>query len=156
MAKLVFGLSQSLDGYVDGVAGELELPPPGPMLFRHFYEWVRDLTGSVYGRRIYEVMRYWDEDQPEWDADERAFAEAWRNLIAVGARPMALTDNLNFGNPEKPQAMGELVGAIRGIGEAASALDSRSCRATCRSTTRRWASASRRRRRSAASGSSPT
>ena len=51
MAKLVFGLSQSLDGYVDGVAGELELPPPGPMLFRHFYEWVRDLTGSVYGRR---------------------------------------------------------------------------------------------------------
>ena len=64
MAKLVFGMSQSLDGYVDGVAGELELPPPGPVLFRHLCEWVRDLTGSVYGRRTYEVMRYWDEDRP--------------------------------------------------------------------------------------------
>ena len=48
MAKLVFGMSQSLDGYAfDGVAGDLELPPPGPALFHHFYEWVRDLTGSV-------------------------------------------------------------------------------------------------------------
>ena len=52
MAKLVFGMSQSLDGYVDGVAGDLELPPPGRALFDHFYEWVRDLTGSVYGRRV--------------------------------------------------------------------------------------------------------
>jgi dihydrofolate reductase len=75
MAKLVFGLNQSLDGYVD----HLEFPPPGPALFRHFTEWVRDLTGSVYGRRLYEVMRYWDEDRPEWDAAERDFAAAWRN-----------------------------------------------------------------------------
>ena len=50
-------------------------------------------------------------------------AEAWRNLVAVGARPLALTDNLNFGNPEKPEAMGQLVGCIEGIGEAARALD---------------------------------
>ena len=50
-------------------------------------------------------------------------AEAWRNLTAVGAVPLALTDNLNVGNPEKPEAMGELVGCIRGIGEAARALD---------------------------------
>src|SRR6266536_1373478 len=60
MAKLVFGMSQSLDGYVD----HLELPRPDPALFRHFTEWVRDLTGSVYGRRLYEIMRYWDEDRP--------------------------------------------------------------------------------------------
>ncbi len=53
----------------------------------------------------------------------QAVAEAWRNLTAVGALPLALTDNLNFGNPEKPEAMGELVGCIRGIGEAARALD---------------------------------
>ncbi len=73
MAKLVFGLNQSLDGYVDheGFA-------PGPVLFRHFIEQMRDLTGSVYGRRMYEVMRYWDDDNPEWDADERDFAAAWR------------------------------------------------------------------------------
>ena len=78
MAKLVFGMSQSLDGYVDGVAGDLELPPPGPALFHHFYEWVRDLTGSVYGRRVYELMRYWDEDRPEWSAEQRDFAAVWR------------------------------------------------------------------------------
>ena len=73
MARLVFGMSQSLDGYVD-----LELPPPGPALFRHFTEWVRDLSGSVYGRSVYEVMRYWDEDRPEWSEAEHEFAEAWR------------------------------------------------------------------------------
>jgi hypothetical protein len=66
MAKLVFGMNQSLDGYVD----HLEMRPD-PALFRHFYEWVRDLTGSVYGRRVYEVMRYWDEDRPvgHWPAE---------------------------------------------------------------------------------------
>ena len=54
---------------------------------------------------------------------KQAVAEAWRNLIAAGARPLAATDNLNFGNPEKPEIMGQLVGAIRGIGEACRALD---------------------------------
>ncbi len=57
------------------------------------------------------------------EGGRQAVAEAWRNLTAVGATPLALTDNLNFGNPEKPEAMGELVGCIRGIGEAARALD---------------------------------
>jgi dihydrofolate reductase len=74
MAKLVFGMNQSLDGYVD----HLEFTP-SPALFRHFIEQVRDLTASVYGRRIYEVMRYWDEDRPEWTAEEHEFAAAWRN-----------------------------------------------------------------------------
>jgi dihydrofolate reductase len=74
MAKLVFGLNQSLDGYVDH-----QEFAPGPSLFRHFTEQVRDLAGSVYGRRMYEVMRYWDEDRPEWDAQERGFAAAWRS-----------------------------------------------------------------------------
>jgi dihydrofolate reductase len=73
MAKLVFGLNQSLDGYVDH-----EEFAPGPALFRHFIEQVRGLAGSVYGRRMYEVMRYWDEEHPEWDAEERDFAAAWR------------------------------------------------------------------------------
>ena len=76
MAKLVFGLNQSLDGYVDhkefGGA-------PRPALFRHFIEQVRGVTGMVYGRRMYEVMRYWDEDHPEWDSDNRDFAAAWRS-----------------------------------------------------------------------------
>jgi dihydrofolate reductase len=73
MAKLVFGMNQSLDGYVDHMAFA-----PGPALFRHFIDQAREQTGSVYGRRLYEVMRYWDEDDPAWDAAERDFAAAWR------------------------------------------------------------------------------
>ncbi|MBD3765498.1 MAG: phosphoribosylformylglycinamidine synthase subunit PurL [Rhodobacterales bacterium] len=57
------------------------------------------------------------------EGGKQAVAEAWRNLVATGARPLAATDNLNFGNPEKPEIMGQLVGAIRGIGEACRALD---------------------------------
>jgi dihydrofolate reductase len=74
MAKIVFGMNQSLDGYVDH-----QEFAPGRLLFRHWIEQVRDLAGSVYGRRLYEVMRYWDEDRPEWGAEEREFAAAWRN-----------------------------------------------------------------------------
>jgi len=73
MAKLVFGMNQSLDGYVDHTAFA-----PSPTLFRHFIEQARDQVGSVYGRRLYEVMSYWDEDHPEWDAALRDFAAAWR------------------------------------------------------------------------------
>ena len=57
------------------------------------------------------------------EGGRQAVAEAWRNLVAVGARPLAATDNLNFGNPEKPEIMGQFVGAIKGIGEACRALD---------------------------------
>ena len=58
-----------------------------------------------------------------FEGGKQAVAEAWRNLCAVGARPLATTDNLNFGNPEKPEIMGQFVGAIKGIGEAVKALD---------------------------------
>nr|WP_298100008.1 dihydrofolate reductase family protein [uncultured Shinella sp.] len=73
MAKLVFGMNQSLDGYVDHTEFA-----PDTVLFRHFVSEAEAQTGSLYGRRIYEIMRYWDEDHPEWGADERAFAAAWR------------------------------------------------------------------------------
>jgi len=53
----------------------------------------------------------------------QAVAEAWRNLTAIGARPLAVTDNLNFGNPERPRVMGQFVGCVQGIGEACRALD---------------------------------
>jgi phosphoribosylformylglycinamidine synthase II len=65
--------------------------------------------------------RYCEADP--FEGGKQAVAEAWRNLTAVGARPMALTDNLNFGNPERPEIMGQFVGCVRGIGEAARALD---------------------------------
>ncbi|HVX09572.1 MAG TPA: dihydrofolate reductase family protein [Pirellulales bacterium] len=91
MAKLIFGMVQSLDGYVagvaggpgsdgyaTGVAGGLELPPPDVLLHRHFNDYVRGLAGVLYGRRMYEVMGYWDEDQSDWEAVEHDFAAAWR------------------------------------------------------------------------------
>ena len=98
MAKLVFGMNQSLDGYVDHTAFA-----PSPTLFRHFIEEAQGQAGSVYGRRMYEVMRYWDDDQPEWDAEEQAFAAAWRNqpkwvvsgsLTSVGPNATLIKDDL--------------------------------------------------------------
>jgi phosphoribosylformylglycinamidine synthase len=65
--------------------------------------------------------RYCEADP--FEGGKQAVAEAWRNLNAVGARPLALTDNLNFGNPERPEIMGQFVGAVRGIGAACRALD---------------------------------
>ncbi len=57
-----------------------------------------------------------------YEGGKQAVAECWRNLTAVGAEPLAVTDNLNFGNPERPEIMGQLVGAIRGISEACKVL----------------------------------
>ncbi|EJC80017.1 dihydrofolate reductase [Rhizobium leguminosarum bv. trifolii WSM2297] len=74
MAKLVFGMNISLDGYVDH-----QEFAPDPVLFRHWIEHVRGLTGSLYGRRLYEAMRYWDEDHAEWTPELREFAIAWRS-----------------------------------------------------------------------------
>lgn len=98
MAKLVFGMNLSLDGYVDH-----ERFAPRPGLFRHWVEHVRDLAGSVYGRRMYEVMRYWDEDHPEWSAEQHAFAAAWRrqpkwvvsrSLKSVGPNATLVEDDI--------------------------------------------------------------
>ncbi|WP_240231921.1 dihydrofolate reductase family protein [Devosia lacusdianchii] len=105
MAKLVFGMNQSLDGYVDHMefAPDLEL-------FRHFTREAEGQAGSLYGRKIYEIMSYWDDDHAEWDADRRAFAAAWRKqpkwvvsrtLKSVGANASLIE--------------GDLEGAIRAL-----------------------------------------
>lgn len=73
MAKLVFGMNVSLDGYVDHLSFA-----PSPVLFRHFVKEAEGQAGSLYGRKVYGLMRFWEDDQPEWDADKRAFAAAWR------------------------------------------------------------------------------
>ena len=73
MAQLVFGMNMSLDGFVDH-----DRFARGVALFAHYVEQTRGITGSIYGRGLYELMRYWDEDDPAWDAPLRAFAEAWR------------------------------------------------------------------------------
>ncbi|HWX90343.1 MAG TPA: dihydrofolate reductase family protein [Rhizomicrobium sp.] len=98
MAKFVFGMNLSLDGYVDH-----QEFAPGPALFRHWTEHVRGLSGSVYGRRMYEIMRYWDEDHPEWDAEEHEFALVWRrqpkwvvsrSLKSVGPNATLVSDDI--------------------------------------------------------------
>jgi len=76
MARLIYGMSQSLDGYVDHDRPEMR---PDLALFRHFLEQVRDGSGVVYGRRVYEIMQYWDEDRPEWQQHQHEYAAAWRS-----------------------------------------------------------------------------
>ncbi|EJZ18005.1 dihydrofolate reductase family protein [Rhizobium sp. Pop5] len=105
MAKLVFGMNQSLDGYVDHMAFA-----PGPALFRHFIEEVDRSAGSVYGRKMYEVMRYWDDEHPEWSADEQAFAAAWRKLPK-----WVVSRTLKSVGPNATLIEGDLEGAIRAL-----------------------------------------
>jgi dihydrofolate reductase len=105
MAKLVFGLNQSLDGYIDHNAFA-----PGPGLFRHFIEQTRGQSGAIYGRVMYEVMRYWDDDQEDWDADERAYADAWRKLPKwVVSRTLAAV------GPNAALIPGDLETAVRAL-----------------------------------------
>jgi dihydrofolate reductase len=75
MAKFVYALNQSLDGYVDHDAPGMM---PSPALFQHFTDEVRGLAGSLYGRIMYETMRYWDTDQADWDEAEWEYAKVWR------------------------------------------------------------------------------
>ncbi len=103
MATLVFGMNQSLDGYVDHTAFA-----PRPALFRHFIAEAQAQTGSIYGRRMYEIMRYWDDEQPEWSADERAFAAAWRRQ-----QKWVVSNSLTSVGPNATLVTGDLERAIR-------------------------------------------
>lgn len=103
MAKLIFGMNQSLDGFIDH-----DRFAPDPVLFRYFIEQVRGLTGSIYGRRLYEVMRYWDDEHPEWTADEREFAQAWRNQ-----QKWVVSRSLKAVGPNAALIEGDIEAAIR-------------------------------------------
>jgi dihydrofolate reductase len=118
MGKLVFGMMLSLDGYVAGVDGGLLLPPPGATLHPHFNDYVRGLAGILYGRRMYEVMRYWDEDRPEWGEAGRSFAAVWRaqpkwvasrSLKSVGPNATLVADDVEaFVRRLKAEVDGEI------------------------------------------------
>lgn len=105
MARLVFGMNQSLDGYVDHTAFA-----PSPVLFRHFIQEAEGQTGSLYGRRIYEIMRYWDDEHPGWGSDERAFAKAWRNQ-----RKWVVSRSLERTGPNASLVEGDLETALRAL-----------------------------------------
>jgi len=103
LARLVFGMNQSLDGYVD-----LTDITPSPALFRHFIEEAQGQTGSIYGRKMYEVMRYWDDDHPEWDEERHAFAAAWR-----AQTKWVVSRSLQSVGPNATLVEGDLERAIR-------------------------------------------
>ncbi|MBI1345523.1 dihydrofolate reductase [bacterium] len=105
MARLVFGMNQSLDGYVDHTKFA-----PSPTLFRHFIAEAEGQTGSLYGRGIYEIMRYWDDEHPEWDDDERAFAKAWRKQPK-----WVVSQSLKSVGPNATLVDGDLEQAVRKI-----------------------------------------
>ena len=105
MARLVYALNQSLDGYVDHDAFD-----PEPALFGHFIEDVASLTGSIYGRRMYETMRYWDEEQADWGEPERAYAAAWRAMPK-----WVVSRTLTSVGPNASLIAGDLEPAIRAI-----------------------------------------
>lgn len=116
MARIVFALNQSLDGYVDHMAFA-----PDPVLFQHFIDDVRSLSGTIYGRRMYETMRYWDDDHAEWNAAERSYAHAWRDLpkwvvsrtlTEVGPNATLISDN-------PARAIGDLKAQREGLMEVA-------------------------------------
>jgi dihydrofolate reductase len=98
-------MNQTLDGYVDHMAFA-----PSPRLFRHFIGEAQGQAGSVYGRTMYEIMRYWDDDQPEWDAPEREFAAAWRKQPK-----WVVSRTLKSVGPNASLVEGDLEGAIRAL-----------------------------------------
>lgn len=105
VAKLVFGMNQSLDGYIYRTAFA-----PNPTVFRHFVEEAPGQAGSVYGRKMYEIMQYWDDDQPGWDVEEHAFTAAWR------CQPKwVVSRTLTSVGPNATLIEGNLAGAIRAL-----------------------------------------
>jgi dihydrofolate reductase len=98
MAKLVFEMNVSLDGYVD----HLKMPTNHD-LYLHWVERAQSLTGSLYGRHVYGLMQYWDEDQADWNEGRNAFAVAWRkqakwvvsrSLTSVGPNATVINDDI--------------------------------------------------------------
>ena len=102
MARLVFGMNQSLDGYVDHMAFG-----PSPTLFRHFIEEAEGQAGSIYGRKMYGLMRFWDDDHSDWEPDGAAFAAAWRR------QPKWVVSRTSEVGPNATVLQGDLEGAIR-------------------------------------------
>jgi dihydrofolate reductase len=148
VGRLVYGMGQSLDGYVAGPAGGpqpngtmsaeaiAEMGPPSPAVFRHFTQHIRSVTGMLYGRRIYEIMQYWDNPKPDWDEFEQQYGQAWRSkpkwvashsLKSVGPNATLIQgDLLHFVKKLKAEQTGDIdvAGAeIAGVLSAAGLID---------------------------------
>jgi dihydrofolate reductase len=105
MRKIIYGMLVSLDGYVAGSEGGPQLPPPDEKLHWYFNDIAKRISASLYGRRMYEVMQYWDtaDKQPESTEVEVDFARAWQKvpkvvfsttLRSVGSNARLVKDNV--------------------------------------------------------------
>ncbi len=103
MAKFIVAMNVSLDGYVDH-----ERFAPDAVLFRHWIDQVRGVPASLYGRKMYEIMRYWDDDQSDWDEDAHDFAKAWR-----AQRKWVVSTTLNSVGPNATLISNEFEPTIR-------------------------------------------
>lgn len=133
MARLIYAMIQSLDGYVSGHEGGPGLPMPDDTLSEHFNSELDSITGSLYGRRMYEVMRYWDDDQPAEDSPVTDFGKVWRskpkwvvsrtlkqvgpNATLVGGDLEAFVTNLKATHPGDIEVAGpELAAGLGALG----------------------------------------
>lgn len=105
MARLIYGMNASLDGFVDH-----DRFGPDPGLFQHFINHMRRVSACLYGRRLYELMSYWQEDQPEWDEPLRAFAQAWRDTPK-----WVVSTTLTSVGPNAALLKGDLATAVQGL-----------------------------------------
>lgn len=112
MAKFVYGLNQSLDGYVD----HMKIGRPRPEVFDHFVKLVREQAGFLYGRVTYDIMRYWEDDQDGWDAEDHEFAALWRSKPkwVVSRSLQAVGPNATLVEGDLETAMRELKARIDG------------------------------------------
>ncbi|MDC7683000.1 dihydrofolate reductase family protein [Asticcacaulis sp. BYS171W] len=110
MAKFVLAMNVSIDGYVDDIGGNFVMPSPSETHFDVWTQAVEGYAGSLYGRKMYEVMRYWDEDRPEWDAARQRFAVAWRRLPK-----WVVSHTLQAAGPNATLISGDIEAQIRAL-----------------------------------------
>jgi dihydrofolate reductase len=114
MGKLILNMNVSLDGYVDDRAGGLVMGPPSAEVFRYWIDTVSGQAATIYGRRMYDVMRYWDDDHPEWPEEKagplREFAAAWRKLPK-----WVVSGTLNEVGPNATRITGDIEAQVRAL-----------------------------------------
>ena len=116
MARIVYSMLMSLDGYIAGPHGAIALPMPQAELHRHFNDMMRQTSVALCGRRMYEVMRYWDSPERESDATEveRDFAKAWWQTPKI-----VFSTTLSQVGPNARLASGDVESVARSLKSAA-------------------------------------
>jgi len=110
MGRLIFAAITSIDGYTVDASGSFDWAAPDPEVHAFVNDLERGIGTYLYGRRMYEIMRYWDEDQAEWDAPEREYAAAWQS------KPKwVVSRTLKSVGPNASLIEGDLAAAIRGL-----------------------------------------